>query len=148
MWRPSPVRSGTRWVVVAAILLGACSPVSSGGEVVQVRMVDFGITTDPSTVAPGAIDLAIVNDGDLVHEVEVFGGVDDEQPLDVSDSIADTRGLDLIDEVEDVLPSSTARLALDLPPGTYLVICNLPGHYEQGMSTYLTVDEGPALGGS
>lgn len=126
-------------ILIVSIALGACAPVSSGGEKVDVALIDFEISADPTSVPSGVTDFAITNDGSMVHEVEIFAGADPDRSLDVSNSVADTTGLDLIDEVEDILPSSTARLAVDLEPGTYLVICNLPGHYEQGMSTYLTV---------
>lgn len=136
-------RLGSRWIVPAiAILVVACAPVSSGGEKVQVDLVDFDISIAPDVASAGTLDLVIANDGALVHEIEIFAGASVGQSLTVSNSVADTTGLDLIDEVENVLPSSTAQLVVDLDPGTYLVICNLPGHYEQGMSTYLTVTDG------
>lgn len=59
--------------------------------------------------------------------------------LEVDHSVADTTGLELVDEVENVLSGSTTRLTVRLEPGTYLVVCNLPDHYQQGMWTYLTV---------
>ena len=36
-------------------------------------------------------------------------------------------------------PGATKALTLDLKPGTYLLVCNLPGHYAAGMWTVLTV---------
>jgi uncharacterized cupredoxin-like copper-binding protein len=56
--------------------------------------------------------------------------------------IADTRGLTLLDEVEDVLPGGSASLTLELEAGTYLIICNLPGHYSNGMVAVFEVGEG------
>jgi uncharacterized cupredoxin-like copper-binding protein len=140
MWRSSLQRSQLSIAAFAAIVLSACAPVSSGGEAVQIDLIDFGISAEPAVVAAGSIDLAIANDGQIVHEVEIFGGAFPDQELEISNSVADTTGLDLIDEVEDVLPSTTARLTVELEPGTYLVICNLPGHYAKGMSTSITVE--------
>lgn len=77
----------------------------------------------------------------MVHEVEVFSGATDGQILPVNSSVANTTGLELIDEVENILPDARASLVVDLSPGIYLVICNLPAHYESGMVTYLTVEE-------
>lgn len=132
-----------RWFVASiALVLGACAPVSSGDQQIAIDLVDFGITAQPDVASSGRTDLAIVNDGAIVHEVEIFGGVEAGQTLTVSNSVANTTDLDLIDEVEDILPSSTSTLVVDLEPGTYLVICNLPGHYGQGMAAYLTVTDG------
>ena len=44
-----------------------------------------------------------------------------------------------IEEVEDIAPGVSQKLALDLAPGAYAVICNLPGHYGQGMHATFTV---------
>ena len=47
--------------------------------------------------------------------------------------------LEPVDEVEDIAPGTSASLSLDLEPGTYAVICNLPGHYANGMHTTFAV---------
>ena len=46
----------------------------------------------------------------------------------------------MVDEVEDVTAGSTTELSVDLEPGSYAIICNLPEHYEEGMFTTLVVD--------
>jgi len=49
------------------------------------------------------------------------------------------EGLTAVDEQEDIAANSSATLTVDLQPGTYVVICNLPGHYKLGMHATLTV---------
>ena len=49
----------------------------------------------------------------------------------------------MVDEVENLVPDGRSTLTVDLSPGTYLVICNLPGHYARGMSAVLTVAASP-----
>jgi len=36
-------------------------------------------------------------------------------------------------------PGKTRRLALGLKPGKYVLICNVPGHYQAGMRVGFTV---------
>jgi uncharacterized cupredoxin-like copper-binding protein len=48
--------------------------------------------------------------------------------------------LEVVDEVEDIAPGTSAPLNLTLDPGSYAVICNLPGHYANGMHTTFTVE--------
>ena len=55
--------------------------------------------------------------------------------------MADTTGLTLVDEVENILVEFDASLVVDLSPGTYLVICNMPAHYQNGMWAYMTVED-------
>ena len=83
--------------------------------------------------------MAVRNDGTSVHEIEVFAGTKTDLP--VKNSVADTTGLKLVDEVEDILPGSTLMLDLDLEPGDYVIICNLPGHYQVGMVSKLVVTD-------
>ena len=45
----------------------------------------------------------------------------------------------VVDEADDITPSSTTDLTVDLDTGTYIIICNVPDHYQHGMHTTLTV---------
>jgi uncharacterized cupredoxin-like copper-binding protein len=122
-------------------LTAACTPAASGATPIQVTLHDDRIEFDESLVPAGRLALDIRNEGVLVHEVEVFSGASEGQVLTVSRAVADTTGLELVDEVENILGGSAALLVVDLSSGTYLIICNLPGHYQSGMSTYITVEE-------
>jgi len=59
--------------------------------------------------------------------------------LPVKNGTVDEGGLTIVDENEDIAPSTTATLSVDLKAGSYVIICNLPGHYEQGMHAGFTV---------
>ena len=51
----------------------------------------------------------------------------------------DAKSLHPVDEQEDIAAGSTTSLTVDLKPGRYVAICNLPGHYQQGMYASFTV---------
>jgi len=147
------VRS-TAWLVriaVAALTVfpvAACASDGSGStaadeETVAVTLDDGVVTLTPDAVSAGAVALTATNEGTQVHEFEVLGvpeGVD-ANALPVQDNVADvaSQGLEVVDEIEDIAPGTTAELSLDLEPGTYVVICNLAGHYAMGMHATLTV---------
>jgi len=57
----------------------------------------------------------------------------------VKDGIVPEDSLDLIDEQEDIAPSTTATLTVDLEAGSYILMCNVNGHYQQGMHAGFTV---------
>jgi len=42
-------------------------------------------------------------------------------------------------EVPELDPGKSGTLSVSLQPGTYLLLCNQPGHYEAGMWTVFTV---------
>ena len=47
----------------------------------------------------------------------------------------DADGVEFIAEVEDIAPGTAKPLTVDLTAGTYVVLCNIPGHYADGMRT-------------
>jgi uncharacterized cupredoxin-like copper-binding protein len=133
--------AGVVGLVVLTLGAGACAEASGGGSTVQVSMKDYELTVSPDTAQAGTITLEASSEGPSVHEFEVFEVTGDVDPgaLPVEDDVAITDGLTLIDEVEDVVPGSTAELTLELEPGTYAIVCTLAGHYAKGMHATLTV---------
>lgn len=126
-------------LVGLGLVAGACS---AGEPDVTVTLRDDGIALSSASVGPGELTLEGVNDGTMTHEFEVFSvpeGVD-ANALPIEDNTATaTELLTVIDEVEDIAPGTSARLSINLDPGTYAVLCNLPGHYAAGMHATFTV---------
>jgi uncharacterized cupredoxin-like copper-binding protein len=123
------------------LLVVACG--SDGGEGdVNVTLSDFAVELDPATATAGDVVFVASNEGAETHEFEIFRIEGDTDPtaLPVEDNVADTEGLTLLDEVEDVTPGGSAELTVNLDAGAYAVICNLPGHYAQGMFATLDVE--------
>ena len=128
-----------------ALIASACGGGSSAGEGdVQVTLKDFQIDLSASTVSAGDVTFDASNEGPSVHEFEIFSVPDGVDPTDlpVESNVADTesQGLEVIDEVEDIAPATTASLTVSLEPGSYALICNLSEHYEQGMRIPFTVE--------
>ena len=126
----------TRRLLLAAALLvplaAACT--ESGGDAdVQVSLRDDAVTLDPTSGVAGSLTFAATNDGSDTHEIEIFSGDVDPSTLPVENNVASTEGLELVDEIEDIAPGSSADLTVDLDAGTYVIMCNLPGHFAQGM---------------
>lgn len=145
-------------VAVVGMVLAACggddggstgggSPAStteapSGAGVVNTTEKDFAIALDPSTTSSGQVDFEITNEGPSVHEFVVFKTklAPDALPLNEDGDVDEEgKGVEHIDEVEDIAAGSTQSLDVSLDPGAYVVICNLPGHYKLGMHAPLTV---------
>jgi uncharacterized cupredoxin-like copper-binding protein len=42
-------------------------------------------------------------------------------------------------ELGDLEPGKSGSMTMDLKPGTYLLFCNIPGHFKLGMRAVLTV---------
>jgi uncharacterized cupredoxin-like copper-binding protein len=136
-------------VVGAAIaMLGgvACSSSSSSSSStgsaaggVSATEKDFSITLSSSTGTAGPVTFNITNEGPSTHEFVVIQTDDAPDALPVKNGTVDESGLTIVDENEDIAPSTTGTLSVDLKAGSYVIICNLPAHYEQGMHAGFTV---------
>jgi len=99
-----------------------------GAHVATLVLTEFSISGD-LTVPAGHVILNVVNKGNVDHNVRVAGG-------DITPDLARDE-------------SATLDLGV-LEPGTYELICELPGHKEAGMVATLTVvaDDGTVPTGS
>lgn len=114
------------------------SDTSTSGEV-AATVKDYSISLDPTEVAAGEVKFSIVNDGPSTHEFVVVKTDTAPGDLPVDGALVSEDGIDVIGEAEDIAPSTTVDLVLTLEEGQYAIICNIEGHYSQGMSAGLTV---------
>ncbi len=59
--------------------------------------------------------------------------------LPVENGLIPEDQVDLVDEVDDIPPGTDASLDVNLDAGSYVLVCNLPAHYEPGMYAAFTV---------
>jgi len=114
---------------------------SMTGTTIDATEKDFSISLGEDSVAAGDVTFHITNEGPSVHEFVVFQTNLAPDSLPVKDGVVneDAQQLTLVDEQEDIDANTTADLTVNLDAGDYVVICNLPGHYQQGMYAGLTV---------
>lgn len=125
---------------VAALVIPACSSDSGG---IDVTESDFKIVPAETSAAAGELTFDIKNDAQQTHEFVIFKTdlAPDSLPLDADGNVDEEGdGVEHIDEVEDITGGSTASLTVTLDAGSYVFICNLPGHYQQGMHVAFTVN--------
>ena len=100
------------------------------------------ITAEPATVEAGKVTFEVTNASkDLVHEMIVvpIRGAPGPLPYDAKNSDVDESAAGNLGEVEERDPGNKGTLTLDLKPGKYILFCNIPGHYMDGMWSVLTV---------
>jgi uncharacterized cupredoxin-like copper-binding protein len=125
---------------VAALVIPACSSDSGG---IDVTESDFKIVPAETSAAAGELTFDIKNDAQQAHEFVIFKTdlAPDSLPLDADGNVDEEGdGVQHIDEVEDITGGSTKSLTVTLDAGNYVFICNLPGHYQQGMHVAFTVN--------
>ena len=92
-----------------------------------------------STFAAGDITFGIHNDGPSAHEFVILRTDDAPDALPVENGVIPEDQIDLVDEAEDIAPGTDTSLSANLTAGSYVLVCNLPSHYEAGMHAAFTV---------
>lgn len=85
----------------------------------------------------GKLKLTLVNEGKAEHELVVLKTDQPAAGLKVSGGRVDEA--DSVGEISETAPGATKSATLTLGPGRYVLVCNIPGHYQGGMRGTLTV---------
>ncbi len=64
----------------------------------------------------------------------------DALPTDDATFTVDESQLEIVASSEDLNPGEQETLTADLEAGDYVMICNIPTHYDAGMVTTFTVE--------
>lgn len=136
-------------IAVLALLSVSCSKDedSSGGDGtgggggVGVTLADYSVTLDSTSLSAGDVTFNVTNDAGQVHEFVVVKTdlAEDALPLVEGDVDEESTEISPVDEIEDIEPGTSPSLAVTLEAGSYVALCNLPGHYGQGMHASFTV---------
>ena len=112
---------------------------SAGEGAISASVKDYEIALASVSATSGEVSFSIENQGPSTHEFVVIRSDTPPDQLPVESGLISEDGIDLVGEAEDIAPSTTAELILDLQPGAYVIMCNISGHYEKGMHTGFTV---------
>jgi uncharacterized cupredoxin-like copper-binding protein len=125
---------GLACALAACLLLGGCrngTPNPPGA--IQVGLADFKVSMTITTANAGDITFHMRNDGPSTHEINI-----DRTDLAAGDlplradglSVAeDSPSLKRIGSIEIIEAGEVKNLKVNLPPGHYVLYCNLEGHY-------------------
>lgn len=124
---------------------GAATTAPTTAAETTITMGDFFFDPKDVTAEAGTVTISAPNEGKVVHELVVFKSDADPASLPVSGGEIDEdalakEGSELVSEIEDVEPGATKEGSFDFTAGKYVMFCNLPGHYEQGMYGSVTVE--------
>lgn len=133
--------SGSSVLPVLTVLLLSIAGCSGGDDDeggVAVTLADYSVTAKPATAEPGEVTFTVRNSAGQVHEFVVAKTELDADALPTGDDgDIEEEGSDamsVVDEIEDLAGGADHELTVTLEAGHYVLFCNLPGHYRQGMS--------------
>ncbi len=111
-----------------------------------ITLTDFKVGTGSTHFTPATYQFSIANGGPSQHELLVFRTnlAPADFPKNSDGSINENGpGLNKISDGDNIDPGGLQARTIDLTqPGTYVFVCNLPGHYASGMYTTVTVAPG------
>ncbi len=102
----------------------------------------MGIAVSQETVKAGETTFEVLNSStDAIHEMILAHLKDLTQvlPYIPNESRVDEDHMETLGEVSELDPGARGAVRLDLKPGSYLLFCNVPGHFMAGMWTVFTV---------
>ncbi len=101
----------------------------------DMSMAAVKIEASPSKVKAGKVRLEVSNGSKaMVHEMVIAkADPDSALPYDSADSKVDEGSVASLGEVAELDPGKSGTLDVVLEPGTYVLFCNVPGHYDSGM---------------
>jgi len=87
----------------------------------MVSEKEWSITPQPGTAKAGIVKFVVKNDGTIEHNFVI---------KELNQELA-----------AGIQPGQSKEATATLKPGTYTLICNLPGHEDAGMHTTVTVTQ-------
>lgn len=108
-------------------------------------MMGYGmmaIRINHDSVKAGEIHFDVTNwSRGMIHELLVVNVDKPDAPLpyNYAQAKVDEDQVKVLGDTDNLEPNASASLDVTLTPGTYMLICNVPGHYAAGMATPLTV---------
>lgn len=143
----------------STLSLATCQPASGAGQTVQVSLTDgggtpgqspmmLGLTPSPASVSAGRVTFVATNYGGLNHELLVLAMPADglgtrpvgaDGKVDESSSLGEASKSCAAGAGDGIAPGARSWVTLELRPGTYELLCDVPWHYANGMYASFTV---------
>ena len=114
---------------------GMMGPGMMGGGMMSIRI-------DKPTVKAGTVTFDVTNwSKSVLHEMLVVSVDNPSAPLpyDYAQGRVPEEQVKVLGEAADLQPNMSKTVEIALQPGSYLLICNVPGHYAAGMVAPITV---------
>lgn len=128
-------------LVALAVLTWACAPEKlPGGLALVVDLHDSAIGVSATSLPAGRTVIGVRNVGTEVHELEIFRTDLPADGLPVDASRQEAKKIEgLVKEIEEISPGREFTTTVNFRPGSYVLICNVPQHYQRGMHAALVV---------
>jgi uncharacterized cupredoxin-like copper-binding protein len=104
-----------------------------------VTMKDYRVELSVETVKAGTVKIGVRNAGGMEHSFELIKTDLPFDKLPVDSGAAKAKEDGLIKQVKSLGVGKVSVVTADLAAGSYVIICNIAGHYQLGMRAALIV---------
>ena len=120
----------------------ATAPIVEGVVQIGLTESDWVISASPASVSAGEITFAVSNEGTLGHNLRIIKTdlPADALPLDSGGFGVDEDEVDVVAQSTDLDGGESDEIITTLETGSYVLICNVIGHYGSGMNIAFTVE--------
>jgi len=139
------MRRRSRAILLAPVLLAlAASPATAAtpgtsAQSLDIRLINYGVRPSATSTAPGRVSFVVHNADNVPHNLVVLRTDIAPRSLPVTGEHGRAREVGYQGATVRLRDEETVHLTLTLPAGRYLLICNVPGHYQRGMVAVLRV---------
>ena len=128
-------------LVGLAVTIAACAAASETippDVDVAVTMKDYKVELSVDTVKPGTVKFGVKNAGGMEHSFEL---IKTDLPIDKLPTTGDAKAREdgLVKQIKSLGVGKVSVVTADLAAGSYVIICNVAGHYQLGMRAALIV---------
>jgi len=123
-------RSGIAWVLGGVAALAAFAPMAriaqtgwAAGPAVTFRATEFHYNPKEGSAHAGEVVFVVKNEGAIEHNF-----------------VIQDAGKKKVAEIAIIEPGTITEVRATVAPGTYAILCTLPGHREAGMAATLVVE--------
>ena len=107
---------------------------------VDVSFVEFAVNPAQDAAGAGTLTFSVSNDGTIPHDFWAIKTDLAPDALPTEASRVDEDQVDVVARTGEFSAGETQEVSADLDPGSYVLICNVPGHYDLGMRAAFTVE--------
>ncbi len=143
---------------VALLLAAACGDDDDDGETpaagetpavgetpaaaatVDVGLVEYAVNPAQDAADAGTLTFSVSNDGTVNHRFLVIKTDLAPDALPTAASQVDEAQVDVVASIPEFAAGETQEVSVDLEAGSYVLICNIAGHYDLGMRVAFTVE--------
>jgi uncharacterized cupredoxin-like copper-binding protein len=132
------------WVLaLACVLTVAYAGCGGDGEEktsAGVSLKEWSVTVSAAEATAGAVTFQVRNEGSMPHQFIVIKNDLPPEMLPVANGAVAISQVNVLASIEPIAAGATTELRFDATPGKYVLVCNVPGHYQQGMAASFLVE--------